>query len=101
MALGMVQQPAGTSEEIAETLSKEGIAVKVANLKKDKVKGIIEYELVIVGNGIQMNKWTGEPEKFLKKFLKELIKKAALFVFCGNAEPLSGKTDKGKTIEKR
>jgi menaquinone-dependent protoporphyrinogen IX oxidase len=80
MALGMVQQPAGTSEEIAETLSKEGIGVKVANLKKDKVKGIPDYELVIVGNGIQMNKLTGDPVKFLKKFLKELMKKS--FTFC-------------------
>ncbi len=75
----MVQQPAGTSEEIAETLSKEGIDIKVANLKKDKVKGIIDYELVIVGNGIQMNKWTGEPVKFLKKFLKELMKESCTF----------------------
>jgi menaquinone-dependent protoporphyrinogen IX oxidase len=91
---------ASTSEDIAKTLSKEGLDVKVVNLKKDKVKDITEYELVIVGSGIQINKWTGEPEKFLKKFQKELAKKkVALFVCCGSAEPIDDKTDKAKSIE--
>jgi len=53
---------ASTSEAIAETLSKEGFEVKVVNLKKGKVKDITEYEVVVVGSEIQMNKWTGEPE---------------------------------------
>ena len=66
---------ARTSENIAETLSEEGLYVKVVNLKKDVVKDIDEYDLVIVGSGIQINKWTGEPKKFLKKFQKELTKK--------------------------
>ena len=91
---------ASTSEDIAETLSKEGLDVKVVNLKKDKVKDITEYELVIVGSGIQIHKWTGEPEKFLKKFQKELAKKkVALFVCCGSAEPIDEKEDKAKSIE--
>jgi menaquinone-dependent protoporphyrinogen oxidase len=91
---------ASTSEDIAETLSKEGLNVKVVNLKKEKVKDISEYELVIVGSGIQINKWTGEPEGFLKKFQKELTKKkVALFVCCGSAEPLDDKIDKAKSIE--
>jgi menaquinone-dependent protoporphyrinogen oxidase len=91
---------ASTSEEIAATLKQEGIDTRVVNLKKDKVKNIIEYELVIVGSGIQINKWTGEPEKFLKKFQKELAsKKVALFVCCGSAQPLDEKEDKAKTIE--
>jgi menaquinone-dependent protoporphyrinogen oxidase len=91
---------ASTSEDIAETLSKEGLDVKVVNLKKDKVKDINEYELVIVGSGIQINRWTKEPEKFLKKFQNELTKrKVALFVCCGSTEPLDDKTDKAKSIE--
>ncbi|MBN1244599.1 flavodoxin domain-containing protein [Candidatus Bathyarchaeota archaeon] len=91
---------ASTSEDIAETLSKEGLDVKVVNLKKDKVKDINEYELVIVGSGIQIHKWTKEPEKFLKKFQKELAKqKVALFVCCGSTEPLDDKTDKAKSIK--
>jgi menaquinone-dependent protoporphyrinogen IX oxidase len=91
---------ASTSEEIAETLSKEGFNVKVVNAKKDKVKDITEYELVIIGSGIQINKWTKEPEKFLKKFQKELAKKkVALFVCCGSTKPLDDKTDKAESME--
>ncbi len=91
---------ASTSEDIAETLSKGGLDVKVVNLKKDKVKDITEYELIIVGSGIQIHKWTGEPEKFLKKFQKELAKKkVALFVCCGSAEPIDEKEDKAKSRE--
>jgi len=89
-----------TSEEIADVLRQEGLEVKVVNLKKDKVKDITEYELVIVGSGIQINKWTKEPERFLKKFPKELAKKkVALFVCCGSTQPLDDKTDKAKSIE--
>jgi menaquinone-dependent protoporphyrinogen IX oxidase len=89
-----------TSEEIADVFRQEGLDVKVVNLKKDKVKDITEYELVVVGSGIQINKWTKEPEKFLKKFQKELAKKkVALFVCCGSTEPLDDKTDKAKSIE--
>jgi len=91
---------ASTSEEIAEVLSKEGLDVKVVNLKKDKVKDITEYELVIIGSGIQIHKWTKEPEKFLKNFKKELTKKkVALFVCCGSTQPLDDKTDKAESVK--
>jgi len=91
---------ASTSEVIAEVLRQEGFDVRVVNAKKDKVQDINEYDLVIVGSGIQIHKWTGEPEKFLKKFQKELAKKkVALFVCCGSTEPLDDKTDKAKSIE--
>jgi len=77
---------ASTSEEIANVIRKEGTEVRVVNAKEEKVKDIADYELVIVGSGIQINKWTGEPEKFLEKFQKELAKKkVALFVCCGSA----------------
>ena len=82
---------ASTSEEIAKTLRQNSIEVKVVNAKKENVKDIVEYDLVIVGSGIQMHRWTSEPEKFLKKFQKQLAtKKVALFVCCGSA------TDKDK-----
>jgi menaquinone-dependent protoporphyrinogen oxidase len=72
---------AGTSEEIAKVLSTEGFDVKVVNAKKEKIKDITEYDLIIVGNGMQMFKWTGEAEDFLKKYQKELAqKKLAIFV---------------------
>lgn len=77
---------ASTSEEIAMVLRGEGFDVRMVNAKEEKVKDIGEYELVIVGSGIQINRWTGEPEDFLKKFQKDLArKKVALFVCCGSA----------------
>jgi menaquinone-dependent protoporphyrinogen oxidase len=78
-----------TSEEIADVFRKEGLDVKVANLKDEKVDDISDYDLVVVGSGIQIGKWTKEPEKFLKKLQKDLVKKkVALFVCCGSAQPL-------------
>ena len=72
---------AGTSEGIAKVLREEGFDVKVVNAKEEKIKDISEYELVIVGSGLQMFRWTGEAEDFLKKFHKDLAKKkVALFV---------------------
>jgi menaquinone-dependent protoporphyrinogen oxidase len=89
-----------TSEEIAETLRQEGFKVSVVNAKKDKIRDITDYELVIVGSGIQINRWTKEPEKFLKKYQKQLAKKkVALFVCCGSAQPLDEKEDKAASIE--
>ena len=71
----------GTSEEIAKILREDGFDVKVVNAKKDRVNDISEYELIVVGSGMQMGKWTSEAEDFLKKFHKELSqKKLALFV---------------------
>jgi len=75
-----------TAQEIAQTLQKQGIEAKVVNAKKEKIQSITEYDLIIVGSGIQIGRWTGEPEDFLKKFKKELAtKKVALFVNCGSA----------------
>jgi menaquinone-dependent protoporphyrinogen IX oxidase len=80
-----------TSEEIANTLRQKGIETQVVNAKEQKVKDIAQYDLIVVGSGIQIHRWTGEPEDFLKKHQKELaIKKLALFVCCGSA------TDKTK-----
>jgi menaquinone-dependent protoporphyrinogen oxidase len=72
---------AGTSEEIAKVLRNEGLDVKVVNAKEEKVKDLSPYELIVVGTGVQMGKWTGEIEDFLKKHEKELEqKKLAIFV---------------------
>ena len=70
-----------TSEEIAKTIRDEGLEVSVVNAKKEKVKDISGYDLIIVGSGMQMAKWTGAAEGFLKKSQKELSgKKVAIFV---------------------
>ena len=81
---------ANTSEVIADTLKQIGYEVKIVDAKKEKVQSISEFNLIIVGSGIQMGKWTSEPEDFIKKYQKELTtKKLALFVSCGGANPLS------------
>ena len=92
---------ARTSEEIAEILRQEGFDVEVVNVKEEKVKDISEFELVIVGSGIQMNRWTKEPEKFLKKFQNKLTKKkVALFVSCSSAQPLTEEDKKPEDMDK-
>lgn len=91
---------ANTSEVIADTLRQVGCEVKLVDAKKDKVQSISEFDLVIVGSGIQMGKWTKEPEEFLKKYQNELSKKKlALFVTCGSANPLSEGEQKSKEME--
>jgi menaquinone-dependent protoporphyrinogen oxidase len=91
---------AETSQIIAETLRQEGFEVEVVDAKKDKVQSINDYDLVIVGSGIQMGKWTSEPESFLRKYQEELSrKKLALFVSCGSANPLSEGEQKKKEID--
>lgn len=81
---------ADTSEVIADVLRQKGLEVKVVNAKKEKIRNVGEFELVIVGSGIRMGKWTKEPEKFLEKLQKELVKKkVAFFVCCGSSNPLS------------
>jgi menaquinone-dependent protoporphyrinogen oxidase len=83
-----------TSEEIAKILHQEGLETRLVNAKEEKVKDITEYDLVIVGSGILMDRWTGEPEDFLKKFQKQLSnKKVALFVCCGSATDTQVKAD--------
>jgi menaquinone-dependent protoporphyrinogen oxidase len=72
---------AGTSEEIAKVLREEGLEVKVVNAKEEKVKDLSPYELIVVGTGVQMGRWTGDVEDFLKKHEAELgQKKLAIFV---------------------
>jgi len=87
---------ASTSEEIANILRQEGLEVRVVNAKQEKIRDITEYVLVVVGSGIQMRRWTSEPEDFLKSFQKELTKKkVVLFVSCGAGCPTltEGKPD--------
>lgn len=77
---------ASTSQEIANILRQKGLEVEVVNAKEEKIKDVAKYDLVIVGSGIQIHRWTGEPEDFLKKYQQQLAnKKVALFVCCGSA----------------
>ena len=75
-----------TAGDIAQQLQNQGVETKVVDSKKEKIESIAEYDLIIVGSGIQGHRWTSEPESFLKKFQKELAgKKLALYVNCGSA----------------
>ncbi|MGD2066169.1 MAG: flavodoxin domain-containing protein [Candidatus Bathyarchaeota archaeon] len=89
-----------TANDIADVFRDEGLEVKVVNLKDEKVKDINDYDLVLVGSGIKIKKWTKEPEKFLKKFQKELTnKKTALFICCGAKYPLDEDADVETELE--
>ena len=90
---------AAISEEIAKVLRDEslGFDVKVMSAKKERIMDISEYQLVVVGSGLQMDKWTGEADDFLKRFRKDLAqKKVAIFVSSAFV-PLYKK--QGKTAE--
>ncbi len=93
----------GNSEEIARVLREEGLEVKVVNAKEEKIQNISEYELIVVGSGMQMFKWTGEAEDFLKKFQSELAKKK-LAIFVSSAvkavNEKEGKTDENAKMWK-
>ena len=76
-------------------LREKGFDVRVINAKKEKVKDIAEYELVIVGSGMRMGKWTEEADDFLRKFQKEFEQKK-LAIFVSTMKTVSereGKTD--------
>jgi menaquinone-dependent protoporphyrinogen oxidase len=89
---------AETSEEIARVLREEGFDVKVANAKKEKIEDISEYELVIVGSGMRMGKWTGEADDFLKNFRKELDQKK-LAIFVSTMKTVSEREGKKDDVE--
>ncbi|MFX1415775.1 MAG: flavodoxin domain-containing protein [Promethearchaeota archaeon] len=73
-----------TSEEIAKVLREEGLEVRVVNTKEERIRSISEYDLVIVGAGLQMYRWCKESEKFLKKFQEDLrVTRTAIFVSSG------------------
>jgi menaquinone-dependent protoporphyrinogen oxidase len=81
----------GSTAEIAESMAKTaqeiGAHVDLINLKKQKpTRSLEDYNLVVIGSGIQVGKWTKEPLEFIKKNLDTLSKtKTALFVVCGDA----------------
>ncbi|MHA1908043.1 MAG: flavodoxin domain-containing protein [Candidatus Thorarchaeota archaeon] len=81
----------GTTTEIVEGMAKTaetlGAQVEIVELKKSKLSlPLIDYDLVIIGSGIQVGRWTKEPLKFIEKNLDILSKqKVALFVVCAYA----------------
>ena len=72
---------------MAKTAEEVGAKVEVVEIKKKKLSSALEeYDLIIIGSGIQAGRWTKEPLKFLETNLEVLSKqKVALFVVCGDA----------------
>lgn len=82
------------AEEISKVISEEGIKTDIVDARGLKDFDISPYELVVVGSGIKIGKWTKGSLKFLKKYKSELKnKKVALFVTCSAA-------NKEETMEK-
>lgn len=80
----------GVAEKIAETLRGEGADAEVFEAKKAP-RDIDEYDLVVVGSGLMMGRWTKETQGFLKRNADKLKhKKTALFVSCGTVEEEDG-----------
>lgn len=83
----------GTAAEIAEEIGREieaqGIEVKVQDTMRINETDIDPYDLLVVGSGIKIGKWTKKSLKFLKDNKKALSqKKVAIFVTCGAANKL-------------
>jgi menaquinone-dependent protoporphyrinogen IX oxidase len=75
---------ASTTAEIAKVLRAGGMEVTIANAKEGKVKEVTRFDLIIVGSGMMIDKWTREAEAFLRRFQKDLAnKRVALFVSSG------------------
>lgn len=78
---------AEVSEAMAKTAQESGVQVDLVNLRKEKPTHPIEdYDLVVIGSGIQGGRWTKEPLELIKNNLDALSKtKVAIFVVCGYA----------------
>lgn len=80
----------GTAAEIAGEIGKamknEGVKVDLIDSRGLKNCDVSPYDLVVVGSGIKIGKWTKGSLNFLKNNKSALKdKKVALFVTCGAA----------------
>jgi menaquinone-dependent protoporphyrinogen oxidase len=74
------------AQEIADVIENEGNEVDLKDVRAIKKFDVSPYDLIVVGSGIKMGKWTKGSLKFLKDNKSQLAnKKVALFVSCGAA----------------
>ncbi|MDD1775147.1 MAG: flavodoxin domain-containing protein [Methanobacterium sp.] len=74
------------AREIADVIENEGNEVDLKDVRAIKKFDVSPYDLIVVGSGIKMGKWTKGSLKFLKDNKSQLAnKKVALFVSCGAA----------------
>jgi menaquinone-dependent protoporphyrinogen oxidase len=91
---------ASTSQEIAKILRNENFEVKVVDAKKERIEDISEFELVIIGGGLKMGRWTSESEDFLENFQKDLAKKKVAFFVSSAMKSLFERQGKMEDVEK-
>jgi len=78
----------GSTEEIAGRLAgflgEKGVEATVLDVKKNRLWPSLEgYDGVMVGSGVKIMKWMGEPLAFLRRKRDELRgRRVALFVSC-------------------
>lgn len=74
-------------QEMTKVAEEAGATVDAIILKTHTLPAAIhEYDLVVIGSGIQAGRWTKEPLEFIEENLEKLSKqKVALFVVCGDA----------------
>ncbi|MCK9152253.1 flavodoxin domain-containing protein [Methanobacterium alcaliphilum] len=74
------------AQEISKVISEEGVETDLQDAKGLKKIDISSYDLIVVGSGIKIGKWTKNSLNFLKEHKEELAtKNVALFVTCGAA----------------
>ncbi|MCW3995222.1 MAG: nitric oxide synthase [Candidatus Bathyarchaeota archaeon] len=74
---------ADIAKKIGEVIINNGNTVEIVDAKKTLPK-VDSYDLVVIGSGISMGKWTKETLEFLKANAAKLRdKKTAFFVSCG------------------
>ena len=89
----------GTSEEIARILREENFDVKLVNAQEEKVRGISEYQLIIVGSSLANCRWNSQVEDFLEKFQKEFEHKA-LAIFVSSVAPIAEREGNPEEVAK-
>jgi menaquinone-dependent protoporphyrinogen oxidase len=55
------------AEEIARVIKEEGNETDLLDVRSIKDQDVSSYDLVVVGSGIKMGKWTSKALKFLQK----------------------------------
>ena len=79
----------GIAEKIKAVVEDHEIEVDLVNLGKEKVNDL-DYDLIVIGSGIQVGNWTKESLKFLEKNADEILQKRhALFATSGEARDKS------------
>ncbi|MHA2003326.1 MAG: flavodoxin domain-containing protein [Candidatus Thorarchaeota archaeon] len=78
---------AETAEAMAKTVQEMGSQVDLVNLKKETPPSSLQdYDLIVIGSGIQAGRWTKEPLEFIKTNIYALSQsKVAIFVVCAYA----------------